>query len=72
LIIFNYIKNLKNGKMVRTTKNYKVELKNDLLMIKDLQGNLLKAMVVPAFNAVEKFNEMVEKVTNVESNKKSK
>ena len=58
--------------MVKTTKNYKVELQNDLLMIKDLHGNLLKAMVVPAFNAVEKFNEMVEKVTNVESNKKSK
>jgi hypothetical protein len=58
--------------MVKTTKNYKVELQNDLLMIKDLQGNLLKAMAVPAFQAVEKFNEMVEKVQNVESNKKSK
>ena len=53
--------------MVKTTQNYKIELKNDLLMIKDLQGNLLKGMAVPAFQAVEKFNEMVEKVQKVES-----
>ena len=58
--------------MVKTTKNYKVELLNDLLMIKDLNGNLLKAMTVPAFNAVERFNEMVEKVKNVESKNQSK
>tara|TARA_R100000742_G_C4277994_1_gene100378 strand:+ start:463 stop:639 length:177 start_codon:yes stop_codon:yes gene_type:complete len=58
--------------MVKLTNSYKVELQNDLLMIKDRQtGNLLRAMVVPAFNAVEKFNEMVEKINNVES-KKSK
>ena len=35
--------------MVKTTKNYKIELNGDLLMIKDLQGNLLKGMAVPAF-----------------------
>ena len=58
--------------MVKTTKNYKIEVNNDLLMIKDLQGNLLKGMAVPAFQAVEKFNEMVKKVMEVESNKKSK
>jgi len=53
--------------MIKTTTKYKVELLNDLLMIKDLDGNLLKAMTVPAFNAVERFNEMVEKVKNHES-----
>jgi len=53
--------------MVKTTKNYKVELLNDLLMIKDLNGSLLKAMTVPAWNAVERFNAMVEKVKEVES-----
>ena len=52
--------------MVKTTKNYKIELNNDLLMIKDLQGNLLKGMAVPAFQAVEKFNEMVKKVMDNE------
>lgn len=57
--------------MVKTTKNYKVELLGDLLMIKDLEGSLLKATTVPAFNAVERFNEMVEKVKEYES-KKSK
>lgn len=53
--------------MVKTTKNYKVVLLNDLLMIKDLNGSLLKAMTVPAWNAVERFNAMVEKVKEVES-----
>ena len=48
--------------MVKTTKNYKIELNNDLLMIKDLQGNLLKGMAVPAFQAVDKFKEMVKNV----------
>jgi|TARA_R110000803_G_scaffold107007_3_gene175155 hypothetical protein len=53
--------------MVKTTKTLKVELKGDLLMIKDLQGNLLKGMAVQGWNAVERFNEMVEKVINHES-----
>jgi len=58
--------------MVRTLTKYKVELNGDLLMIKDLQGNLLKGMTVPAFNAVERFNEMVKKVKEVESKNQSK
>ena len=53
--------------MVKTTKTLKVELKGDLLMIKDLQGNLLKGMAVQGWNAVERFNEMVEKVITYES-----
>jgi len=50
----------------KQTKNYQVELKGDLLMVKDSKGNLLKAMVVPVLNAVEKFNAMVEKVNQIE------
>ena len=53
--------------MVKTLTKYKVELKGDLLMIKDLQGNLLKGMAVHGWNAVERFNEMVEKVITYES-----
>ena len=53
--------------MVKTLTKYKVELKGDLLMIKDLQGNLLKGMAVQGWNAVERFNEMVEKVITYES-----
>jgi hypothetical protein len=41
-------------------------------MIKDLQGNLLKGMAVKGFNAVDRFNEMVEKVKEVESKNLSK
>jgi len=63
---------IKTEKMVRTLTKYKVELNGDLLMIKDLQGNLLKGMTVPAFNAVERFNEMVKKVKEVESKNQSK
>lgn len=51
----------------KETKNYQVELKGDLLMVKDSKGNLLKAMVVPVWNAVEKFNAMVAKVKEVET-----
>lgn len=58
--------------MVKNTKNYKVELLNDLLMIKDLNGNLLKGMTVPAYDAVNRFNAMVKKVKEVESKKQSK
>jgi hypothetical protein len=36
-------------------------------MIKDLKGNLLKGMAVKGFNAVDRFNEMVEKVKLHES-----
>ena len=51
----------------KETKNYQVELKGDLLMVKDSKGNLLKAMTVPVFQAVEKFNAMVAKVKEVET-----
>ena len=51
----------------KKTKNYQVELKGDLLMVKNAKGELLKAMTVPVWNAVEKFNAMVEKVKQVES-----
>jgi hypothetical protein len=50
----------------KQTKNYQVELKGDLLMVKNGKGELLKAMVVPVWNAVEKFNAMVEKVKQAE------
>ena len=58
--------------MVKTLTKYKVELNGDLLMIKDLKGNLLKGMAVKGFNAVDRFNEMVEKVKEVESKNLSK
>ena len=58
--------------MVKTLTKYKVELNGDLLMIKDLQGNLLKGMAVKGFNAVDRFNEMVEKVKEVEAKNLSK
>jgi hypothetical protein len=51
----------------KQTKNYQVELKGDLLMVKDSKGQLVKAMTVPVWNAVEKFNAMVEKVKQAES-----
>jgi hypothetical protein len=51
----------------KKTKNYQVELKGDLLMVKNAKGELVKAMTVPVWNAVEKFNAMVEKVKQVES-----
>lgn len=54
---------------LKQTKNYQVELKGDLLMVKNAKGELLKAMTVPVWSAVEKFNAMVEKVKEVESKK---
>jgi hypothetical protein len=50
----------------KETKNHQVELKGDLLMVKNSTGELLKATVVPVWNAVEKFNAMVEKVKSFE------
>ena len=58
--------------MVETTKKYKVELQGDLLMVKDLNNNLLKGMAVPAWDAVNRFKEMVKKVKEVESKNQSK
>ena len=55
--------------MVQYTNKFQVELKGDLLMIRDKAGNLLKATTVPVWNAVEKFNEMVKKVKEYETQK---
>lgn len=55
--------------MVEETKTFRVELKNDLLMIKNKQGDLLKGMVVPVYNAVEKFKEMVDNLKSLETKK---
>ena len=52
---------------LKSTKNHQVELKGDLLMVKNSKGDLLKAMVVPVWSAVEKFNAMVEKVKSFET-----
>jgi len=51
------------------TKNYQVELKGDLLMVKSSSGELLKAMTVPVWSAIEKFHAMVAKVKEAESKK---
>jgi hypothetical protein len=58
--------------MVEKTKKYKVELKGDLLMVKDLNDNLLKGLLVPAWDAVNRFKAMVEKVKEYESKNQSK
>jgi hypothetical protein len=58
--------------MVEKTKKYKVELKGDLLMVKDLNDNLLKGLAVPAWDAVNRFKAMVEKVKEYESKNQSK
>lgn len=55
--------------MVQETKTFRVELKNDLLMVKNKQGDLLKGMVVPVWNAVEKFKGMVQKLKDLEEKK---
>lgn len=54
--------------LVKTT-NYQVELSDDLLMVKSLDGNLLNATVVPVMEAVEKFNQLVKKVKGIEGRK---
>jgi hypothetical protein len=53
--------------MIQTTNNYQIELKNDLLMVKDSKGQLLKAFTVPVWNAVEKFHEMVKRCKEMET-----
>jgi len=55
--------------MVKYTNSFQVELKNDLLMIKDKQGNLLKATTVPVMNAIERMNEAVAKLKELEIKK---
>lgn len=51
------------------TKSHQVELHNDLIMIRNSDGELLKAMTVPVLEAVERFKEMVERVKSLESKK---
>jgi hypothetical protein len=48
--------------MVQSIGNYRVELQDTLVTIKDNKGNLLKAQVVDAWNAVERWNEIADKV----------
>jgi selenophosphate synthetase-related protein len=62
--------NHRNGKQIimareKTFKivgNYSVELGDKILMIKDLQGNLLKAESVKAFESEDKFKELCERL----------
>ena len=49
--------------MVKTIGKYRVILQDTLVTIKDEKGNLLKAQLVDACNAVEQWNEIVNKVT---------
>lgn len=51
--------------LVKTT-NYQVELSDDLLMVKNSNGELLNATVVPVWEAVEKFNQLVKRVKGIE------
>jgi len=46
------------GKKVQIVGNYQVELGDKILMIKDLEGNLLKAEEVRPFEADDKFEEL--------------
>ena len=54
--------------LVKTT-NYQAELSNDLLMVKNSNGDLLNATVVPVMEAVEKFNQLVKRVKGIEGRK---
>jgi len=56
--------------MTEKTTNYLVELKGDLICIKDNQGQLLKAFCVPVYEAVERFKATVAKCKEIESKKK--
>ena len=54
--------------MVKQTENHKVELDGDLIMIRDLNGNIVKAIATKGnhFQAIDQFNEMVAKVITYE------
>ncbi len=45
---------------VKTIGNFKVELGDEVIMIKDLKGNLLKAESVRASEGEDKFEEVCE------------
>ena len=53
--------------MVQKTNSHQVELKGDLLMIRDKTGNILKATTVPVWNAIEKANETVARILEWEA-----
>tara|TARA_R100000541_G_scaffold57814_1_gene68268 strand:+ start:1513 stop:1701 length:189 start_codon:yes stop_codon:yes gene_type:complete len=44
--------------MVKTIGNFKVELGDKIIMIKDLKGNLLKAESVKPFESEDRFKEL--------------
>tara|TARA_Y100000389_G_C17464612_1_gene524489 strand:+ start:940 stop:1119 length:180 start_codon:yes stop_codon:yes gene_type:complete len=54
--------------MVKQTENHKVELDGDLITIRDLNGNIVKAIATEGgyLQAIDKFNEMVAKVITYE------
>jgi hypothetical protein len=52
----------------KQTKHYLIELSDDLLMLKSINGELLKAVIVPVLDAVDRFNQLVEKIKESESN----
>jgi len=45
---------------VKTIGNFKIELGDEVIMIKDLKGNLLKAESVRASEGEDKFEEVCE------------
>ena len=49
--------------MVKTIGKYRVILQDTLVTIRDDKGNLLKAQLVDAWNAVDQWNAIVDKVT---------
>lgn len=49
--------------MVKTIGKYRVILQDTLVTIRDEKGNLLKAQLVDAWNAVDQWNAIVDKVT---------
>jgi hypothetical protein len=56
-------------KFLVKTANYQVELSDDLLMVKNLNGDLLNATVVPVLDAVEKFNQLVSRIKGLDNKK---
>jgi hypothetical protein len=49
-------------KTFKVIGNYRVELGDKILMIKDLEGNLLKADSVKAFESEDRFKELCDKL----------
>jgi hypothetical protein len=56
-------------KFLVKTANYQVELSDDLLMVKNLNGDLLNATAVPVLDAVEKFNQLVSRIKGLDNKK---